>query len=91
MATGRQLTTSGSPQAVLTTAITSAAKPRTGATLVLRNNDATNDVVLGGSTVAAGTGYRLKPGAVLTLPGSMRADLYAIAGAGTPVLDILVV
>jgi len=90
MALGRQLTTSGSPQLVLATSA-SASKPRTGATMVLRNNDATNDVVLGGSTVAAGTGYRLKPGQILTLPGTMRPDLYAIAGAGTPVLDILVV
>lgn len=91
MALGRQLTTSGSPQVVLSTAAAAASKARTGATIVLRNNDATNDVVLGGSTVAAGTGYRLKPGQSLTLPGSMRPDLYAIAGAGTPVLDILVV
>jgi len=79
---GRQLTTSGSPQLVVA---------QRAATLVLRNNDATNDVVLGGSTVAAGTGYRLKPGQILVIPGTRQSTLYAIASAGTPVLDILVV
>lgn len=90
MALGRQLTTSASPQLVLATS-SSSSKPAKGSTLVLRNNDATNDVVLGGSTVASGTGYRLKAGQVLVIPAGVRPDLYAIAGAGTPVLDILVV
>lgn len=63
--------------------------PTRGGTLVLRNNDATNQIAIGASGVTAGTGYRLLPGAVLVIPEITRIDLYAIAVAGTPVLDIL--
>lgn len=38
-----------------------------GSTLILRNTHATDSVVLGPSDVAAGTGYSLAAGGVLTL------------------------
>jgi len=66
------------------------AVPKSGGTVVLRNSDATNAVAVGPVGVTAGTGYRLLPGAVLAFTNAERIDLFGIAVAGTPVVDVLV-
>lgn len=63
-----------------------------GTRAVIRNRDASNDVDLGGSTVAAGAGFRVLH--TDTLPTTVDCggdDLYAIrAGAADVTLDVLV-
>jgi hypothetical protein len=52
---------------------------------VVRNSHATDALALGGATVAAGTGYQLLAGAVLTvdLPGG--EQLFAIRGGANDI------
>jgi len=64
--------------------------PKSGGTLILRNSDATNAVSIGAAGVTAGTGYRLLALQTLVITHVERIDLYAIAVAGTPVVDVLV-
>jgi hypothetical protein len=66
------------------------ATPKSGGTLVLRNADATNSVAIGPVGVTAGTGYRMLPLQVLVFTNIERIDLFAIAVAGTPVVDVLI-
>lgn len=62
-----------------------------GSVLFVRNTDATNGAALGGSGVAAGTGFRVAASTTvgpLELPGG--EQLYAIrTGAADVVLDVL--
>lgn len=89
MSASKQLTLTGVQQSI--SPVTGDIKPYMAGkgVLILRNNDATNDAIIGPTGVSAGTGYRLKPGQVLTIPDVQRIDLFAIASAGSPVLDIL--
>lgn len=61
-----------------------------GASVIVRNTDATNGVALGNGAVAAGTGYRLLAGASVTVALRAGEQLYAIrTGAADVVVDVL--
>ena len=65
-----------------------------GTTLVIKNMDATatNAVDLGPSTVAAGGGFEVAGGAMITLELGIGDQVYAIRGTGAaadPVLSVL--
>ena len=94
MALGKQVTVTTTPAALLTgLGVTDILQyvPRGGGNVVLRNNDATNDILIGYSAAAASTGYRLKPGAVITLTEvEGLANTFVVSSAGSPVLDVLI-
>jgi hypothetical protein len=58
---------------------------------IIRNLDATNTVFLGDDGVTSSNGFPIKPGESfpITWLGTDAADLFAVAGAGTPVVAIL--
>jgi hypothetical protein len=56
-----------------------------GATLIIRNIDATDTADLGPSGVTAGTGFRLAPGETVTVPLAAGDQLFAIRSAAADV------
>ncbi len=61
-----------------------------GTTLVVRNNDATNTVSLGGSGVAAGAGFLLAVGATVNIPLNAGEQVFAIRdGAADVVVSVI--
>ena len=94
MALGKQVTVTTTPASLLTgLGVTNILQyvARGGGNVVLRNNDATNDVIIGYNAAQAPTGYRLKPGAVITL-GEIEGlnNTFVVSSAGSPVLDVLI-
>ncbi len=94
MALGKQVTVTTTPASLLTgLGVTNILQyvAHGGGNVVLRNNDATNDILIAGSSAAASTGYRLKPGAVITL-GEVEglSNMWVVSSAGSPVLDVLI-
>lgn len=94
MALGKQVTVTTTPASLLTgLGVTNILQyvARGGGNVVLRNNDATNDVIIGYNAAQAPTGYRLKPGAVITL-GEIESlnNTFVVSSAGSPVLDVLI-
>ena len=56
-----------------------------GGRLIVKNTHATDVLVLGASTVAAGTGFALAAGATLDSPLGAGEQLYAIRGAAADI------
>lgn len=94
MALGKQVTVTTTPASLLTgLGVTNILQyvAHGGGNVVLRNNDATNDIIIGYNAAQAPTGYRLKPGAVITL-GEVEGlnNTFVVSSAGSPVLDVLI-
>lgn len=56
-----------------------------GGRLLIKNTHATDDLVLGGSDVTAGTGFELTPGAILDLRVPAGEQVFAIRGGAADI------
>lgn len=63
--------------------------PNEGASIIVRNNDASIVVYLGGPDVTTSNGFPLAAGASLPVSGYAGEKLYAVAASSTPEIRIL--
>lgn len=63
--------------------------PNEGTSVIVRNNDASIIVYLGGPDVTTSNGFPLAAGASIPVSGYAGEILYAVAASGTPVIRLL--